>query len=83
MAVAMQQTRTNNYCLLSLTAGATVVCSGSKDSVSKQIFEAGKINIDKWSVWNIQWLYVIWKNKNSQIEEKIDQNIEHLPSLLL
>ena len=43
-----------------------------------------KINVDKWSVLHIQRLYVVQKNKNSQIVETIfDQKYRiNLPYLL-
>ena len=59
-------------------------CSGSRELVSNQMFDKLMGNIvDKWSVWLVQWLYVVQNNENSQTLETIfEKNKETLPSLL-
>ena len=51
MTVVMQQTNKNNNCPLSITTGATTVCSGSEENWFRiRCLKNGKINVDKQSV---------------------------------
>ena len=75
MTVVMQK----NDCLLSLTTGVTMVWNGRKDNWFLIIClkKETKINVDKYSVWHMQWLYVVQKTKTVEFQGQVPlQNIK-------
>ena len=64
--------KTSNDLSSSLMIGAMTVAVAEKSWFESYVLKGEtEINVDKWSVWHIQWLYVFRITKNSQIAETI------------